>query len=197
VLDVPMYFVMRDGEMLDMSGQSFRRFMAGDFSNTPAGHATMGDFGDHLTTVFTDVRLKRFLEMRGADAGSLDMMVAQSALWVGLLYDPAALEAAFQLTRTMDAAGCAALRPTVARMGLSAPFGAGTLRDLARDMVAIADQGLKARARLNPAGDDETVHLTPLHEIINGADTQAEHWLKRFHGEWRGDVTRIFTEAAI
>ncbi len=197
VLDVPMYFVMRDGEMIDMAGQSFRRFMAGDFSNTKAGHATMGDFADHLTTVFTDVRLKRFLEMRGADAGSLEMMVAQSALWVGLLYDPAALEAAYALTRTMDAAACAALRPLVARMGPSAPFGSGTVRDLARDMVAIAAQGLKARARLNAAGEDESIHLAPLYEIINGADTQAEHWLKRFHGEWRGDVTRIFTEAAI
>jgi glutamate--cysteine ligase len=197
VLDVPMYFVMRDGEMIDMAGKSFRRFMAGDFSNTEAGHATVGDFADHLTTVFTDVRLKRFLEMRGSDAGSLEMMVAQSALWVGLLYDPAALEAAHGLTRSMDAAGCAALRPLVARMGLSAPFGSGTLRDLARDVIAIADQGLKARARLNAAGDDERVHLAPLHGIINGADTQAEHWLKRFHGEWRGDVTQIFTEAAI
>ncbi len=197
VLDVPMYFVMRDGEMIDMAGRSFRRFMAGDFRNTKAGHATMGDFADHLTTVFTDVRLKRFLEMRGADAGSLDMMVAQSALWVGLLYDPAALDAAFALTQGMSAAACAALRPAVARLGLAAPFGAGTVRDLARDMVTIASDGLKARARLDATGEDERRHLAPLYDIINGADTQAEHWLRRFHGEWRGDVTRIFTEAAI
>jgi glutamate--cysteine ligase len=197
VLDVPMYFVMRDGEMIDMAGQSFRRFMAGDYRNTPAGHATMGDFADHLTTVFTDVRLKRFLEMRGADAGSLEMMVAQSALWVGLLYDPAALAAAHALVQPMDAASCAALRPQVARHGLAAPFGTRTVRDIAADMLAIATDGLKARARRDAAGSDETIHLAPLYDIINGAPTQAEHWLARFHGEWCGDVTRIFSEAAI
>ena len=197
VLDVPMYFVVRDGEMIDMAGRSFRRFMAGDFGNEPAGHATMGDFADHLTTVFTDVRLKRFVEMRGADAGSLEMMVAQSALWVGILYDQAALDAAFELVRPLSAEACSALRPAVARQGLAAPFGTGTVRDLARDMVAIATEGLKVRAIRNAAGNDESVHLAPLHEIINGGPTQAEHWLARFNGEWRGDVTRIFAEAAI
>jgi glutamate--cysteine ligase len=197
VLDVPMYFVMRDGEMIDLAGQSFRQFMAGSLSNTKAGYATMGDFADHLTTVFTDVRLKRFLEMRGADAGSLEMMVAQSALWVGLLYDDAALAAAHELALKLTWQTASALRPLVAAQGLNAAIGGGTARDVARDMVAIAQLGLRNRARLNAQGQDETVHLAPLEAIVNGAPTQAERWLERFNGEWAGDVTNLFTEAAI
>jgi glutamate--cysteine ligase len=197
VIDVPMYFVMRDGEYIDMAGRSFRAFMAGEYSNEPCGTATMGDFADHITTVFTDVRLKRFLEMRGADAGSLAMMVAQSALWVGLLYDDAALEAAHALVRQQDWSVYAALRPDVARHAMGAAFGTGTLRDLARDVLEIAASGLRARHRLDGQGQDETVHLAPLFDIAAGAPTQSEHWLARFNGEWRGDVTQIFAEAAI
>ena len=197
VLDVPMYFVMRNGEMIDLAGQSFRQFMAGTLGNTEVGEATMGDFADHLTTVFTDVRLKKFLEMRGADAGRPDMMVAQSALWVGLLYDDAALAAASSMVRRHDWSEYAALRPEVALHALDAKLGAGTVRDVARDMVEIAEQGLKARNLRDINGRDETIHLTPLHELVHGKPTQAEHWLERFNGEWRGDVTRIFAEAAI
>ncbi len=197
VLDVPMYFVMRDGEMIDLAGRSFRQFMNGGLHNTPAGTATMGDFADHLTTVFTDVRLKRFLEMRGADAGSLEMMVAQSALWVGILYDDAALAAAHALARRLDWQTSVDLRPLVARQGLDAPLGSGTVRDIAREMVDIATDGLRNRARLNTSGADETGYLGPLHEIVHGKPSQAEHWLQRFNGEWSGNVTEIFREAAI
>ena len=197
VLDVPMYFVMRDGEMIDLAGYSFRQFMAGSLSNTKAGFATMGDFADHITTVFTDVRLKRFVEMRGVDAGSVEMMVAQSALWVGLLYDDAALSAAHELALQLDWQAATALRAAVPVQGLDAAAGGRSARELARDMVAIAQQGLRARGLLNAAGEDESVHLAPLHEIVNGAPTQSEHWLQRFNGEWAGDVTKIFTEAAI
>jgi len=197
--DVPMYFVLRDGKYVDLAGQSFRRFLNGDLGNIVPGPATVGDFADHMTTVFTDVRLKRFVEMRGADAGSLDMMVAQSALWVGILYDPAALEAAAALVRRHPWTDFAALRPLVPRQGLAAPWqgGGSTVRDLAREMVVIAKDGLRARARLDAQGRDETIHLAPLEAIVGGAPTQAEAWLSRFHGEWRGDVTRIFGEAAI
>lgn len=197
VLDVPMYFVMRDGEIIDLAGASFRDFMAGKLHNQGIGEATLGDFADHLTTVFTDVRLKRFLEMRGADAGTPEMMAAQSALWVGLLYDDAALAAALALVRRHPWSVYQALRAEVPRLGLNAPFAGGTARDLARDMVEIAQQGLAARARRNPQGQDETIHLAPLQSIIHGSPTQAEHWLQRFHGAWNGDVTMIFAEAAI
>ena len=195
--DVPMYFVLRDGKYVDLAGQSFRRFLDGQLANTEAGTATMGDFADHMTTAFTDVRVKRFLEMRGADAGSTAMMVAQSALWVGLLYDEAALEAAATLVRRRPWQEFLALRAVVPRQGMATAWQGGTLRDLAREVVAIAKDGLRARRRLDAAGRDESVYLEPLESIANGAPTQSEHWLSRFHGEWRGDVTKIFSESAI
>ena len=195
LLDVPMYFVHRDGEYVDLAGQSFRAFMAGHLNEPRTGQATIGDFADHMTTAFTDVRLKRFLEMRGADAGSLEMMVAQSALWVGLLYDDAALTAAEALVAKHPWTAFAALRPLVPVHGINTPWQGGTLRDLAADVVAIAQDGLRARARLDGQGRDETVHLAPLEAIAAGNITQAEHWLARYNGAWNGDVTKIFTEA--
>jgi glutamate--cysteine ligase len=171
--------------------------MAGRLAGTEAGVATVGDFADHLTTIFTDVRLKRFLEMRGSDAGCLDMMVAQSALWVGLLYDAAALTAAEALVAERPWTDFAALRPLVARRGLYVPWGSGTLRDLAREMVAIASDGLRSRARPDQAGADESTYLAPLQSIVAGSPTQAEHWLSRFQQAWRGDARQIFREAAI
>ncbi|MDA8250750.1 MAG: glutamate--cysteine ligase [Rhodospirillales bacterium] len=197
LLDVPMYFVARDGGYVDLAGASFRRFMAGGFADGPAGRATVGDFADHMTTAFTDVRLKRFLEMRGADAGSPAMMLAQSALWVGLLYDDAALAAAESLVRAHPWTAFAALRPLVPRLGLATPWQGGTVRDLAAATVAIARDGLRARARRDAAGQDESVHLAPLEAIAAGAPTQAEHWLAQYEGPWRRDVRPIFAAAAI
>ncbi len=163
--------------------------------------ATVGDFADHMTTAFTDVRIKRFLEMRGSDAGSPDMMLAQSAFWVGLLYDPAALEAAYALVRRRPWADYAALRAQVPRLGLQAPWAGGGLRALAREVVGLAQDGLRARACRGAAADgagldDERPYLEPLAAIAAGAPTQAEIWLQRFNGPWRGDVTRIFNESA-
>ena len=195
LLDVPMYFVMRDGGYVDLAGRSFRDFMAGRLGEVPGGKApgvaTVGDFADHMTTAFTEVRLKRFLEMRGADAGTPEMMLAQSALWVGLLYDEAALEAAVSLVGRHPWRDFAALREHVPRQGLGAAWGTGTLRDVARDVVAIAQDGLRAR------GLGEEALLAPLHAIVAGGPTQAEHWLARYHGAWGGDVRRVFDEAEI
>jgi len=191
LLDVPMYFVAREGRLIDVAGRSFRDFMAGTVPELEGITATIGDFADHYTTVFTEVRLKRFLEMRGADAGSPAMMVAQSAFWVGLLYDPAALAAAHALVSRYPWAELAGIRGQVPRLGLAAPFANGTVRDLAREAVAIAQDGLRAR------GLGETPLLDPLQAIIEGAPTQAEHWLAQYHGPWAGDVTRIFAEAAV
>jgi glutamate--cysteine ligase len=197
VLDVPMYFALRDGKYIDLAGQSFRRFMAGELDVPGLGRATLGDFVDHLTTVFTDVRLKRFLEMRGADAGTPAMMVAQSAFWVGLLYDEAALAAAAALVAKHPWQEFAALRALVPRQGLAAPWQGGTLRALAHDVLAISRDGLRARARRDTEGRDETVHLAPLEAIVAGGPTQAEHWLARWREAWRGDVRNIFAESAI
>ncbi len=199
LLDVPTYFVVRDGRFVDVAGASFRDHLAGrlEKDGVSLAPATMGDFADHVTTVFTDVRLKRFLEMRGADAGSPEMMLAQSALWVGLLYDPAALAAAASLLRARPWRDFAGLRSEVPRLGLAAPWGRGSLRDLAREVVAIAVEGLHARARRNHRGDDEAGYLAPLEAIVAGGPTQAERWLERYRTEWDGDLAPIFPEAAI
>ncbi len=191
LLDVPMYFVARDGRLIDVAGESFRAFMAGRVPALSGITATVGDFADHFTTVFTEVRLKRFLEMRGADAGSPAMMLAQSAFWVGLLYDGAALSAAASLVGRHDWRVLAAIRAEVPRRGLDAPFARGTVRDLARDALAIARDGLTAR------GLDEQSMLDPLDAIVAGAPNQAQHWLERYHGAWQGDASRIFGEAAV
>jgi glutamate--cysteine ligase len=194
---VPMYFVYRDGRYIDVAGQKFADFMAGRLPALAGVTATIGDFADHMTTVFTDVRLKRFVEMRGSDAGRPEMMVAQSALWVGLLYDEAALTAIEVMLRGAGWADAAAARAAVPRRGLAAPWRGGTLRDIVSDVLAIAKDGLRARARRDAAGDDEQVLLAPLEAIAGGAPTQAEHWLQRYHGPWQGDAGRILHEAAI
>lgn len=196
VESVPMYFAYRGGKYIDLSGASFRDFLDGKIGQE-AGQATVGDFADHMTTAFTDARLKRYIEMRGADAGSAEMMIAQSAFWVGLFYDPAALEAASALVRRHAWTEFAALRPLVPRTALDTPWQKGTLRDLMREALAISRDGLRARARRNAGGQDETIHLAPLEAIAAGGPTQAERWLERYHGAWRGDVTHMLREAAI
>lgn len=194
---VPMYFVYRDGRYIDVAGASFRDFMDGKVPALAGITPTVGDFADHMTTAFTDVRLKQFLEMRGADAGRTDMMVAQSALWVGLLYDEAALASAEALVRDMNWDDAITLRQAVPRLGLGAAFRSGTLRDLARDVVAIARDGLRARNLRDANGDNESIHLAPLLEIAAGGPVQAEYWLERNRSVWNGDVRNIFGEAAI
>jgi len=194
---VPMYFVYRDRRYIDVAGASFRDYMDGKIAALAGETATVGDFADHMTTVFTDVRIKRFLEMRGADAGRPDMMLAQSALWVGLLYDDAALTAAEALLRGATWDDAVTFRAAVPRQGLSAAWRGGSARDLARDVVAIARDGLRARARFDAGGADESVYMNPLMEIVAGGPSQAAFWLDRFHGAWRGDVTQIFDEAMI
>ncbi|MDQ2802671.1 MAG: glutamate--cysteine ligase [Pseudomonadota bacterium] len=194
---VPMYFVYRDGRYIDVAGGSFRTFMDGRLHNLTGTVATVGDFADHVTTVFTDVRLKRFLEMRGADAGTPEMMLAQSALWVGLLYDEAALAAAYALIRDVSWEEAAALRAAVPQLGLEAPWRRGRLRDLAREAVSVAADGLRSRARRDAAGQDEAAYLAPLQAIVAGGASQAEHWLTRFNGPWKRDTRLIFEETAV
>ena len=199
--EVPMYFVYRDSEYIDVAGQSFRAFMEGRLPGLPGKVATVGDFADHMTTAFTDVRLKRFLEMRGADAGTPEMMLAQSAFWVGLLYDDAALTAAERRIAgaggpNMDWSDAVTLREAVPRQGLNAPFRGAPLRELARDIVAIARDGLRARAVRDASGRDEAGYLEPLEAIAAGGPTQAEYWLGRYHGVWKGDLRLILGEAA-
>jgi glutamate--cysteine ligase len=191
VLDVPMYFIMREGRYIDAAGIPFRAFMEGR-AEALAGHtATMGDWADHVTTVFTDVRLKRFLEMRGADAGAPAYLTGLPAFWVGLLYDDAAQKAARALTRDWSVEQMHALRNAVPAQALTATIGGRSLQDVARDVLAIARDGLKAR------GLGEEMHLDPVDAIVATGQTQADRWLERCATAWGGDVSRIFGEAAV
>jgi glutamate--cysteine ligase len=191
VLDVPMYFIMRDGQWIDAAGVPFRAFMDGKAEKLAGHHATMGDFADHVTTVFTDVRLKRFLEMRGADAGSVGMLMAKPAFWTGLLYEDAAQKAAAALIRGWTVEEMRALRLAVPKLALKATIRGRSLQDIARDALAIAHEGLRAR------GLGEEVYLAPLEEIADSGLTQAERWLERHERAWGGDVSRIFAEAEV
>jgi glutamate--cysteine ligase len=191
VLDVPMYFVMREGRFVDATGATFRDFLAGRHPKLAGIAPTMGDFADHVTTVFTDVRLKRFLEMRGSDAGPPGMLVAEPALWVGLLYDDAAQKAAFALVRDWTAEEVSALRAEVPRLALAATIRSRSVRDVARDMLAIARDGLRAR------GLGEERYLDPLDEIAASGVTLAERWLLRVEREWGGDVRPVLAAAEV
>ncbi|MEZ0496342.1 glutamate--cysteine ligase [Sphingomonas sp. IW22] len=194
-LDVPMYFVYREGRYIDAAGLSFRDFLNGELSVLPGEKPTMDDWADHLSTAFPEVRLKTFLEMRGADGGPWGRICALPALWVGLLYDQGALDSAWDLVKGWSMTDREALRNAVPRLALDAPLpGGGTLRDIAGDVLDIAHRGLAARARVNASGDDETGFLAPLHEIVRTGRVPAQLLLDRYHAKWDGDACAIYSE---
>jgi glutamate--cysteine ligase len=194
-LDVPMYFVYRDGRYIDAAGLSFRDFLKGELAVLPGEKPLLSDWTDHLSTAFPEVRLKSFLEMRGADGGRWSKICALPALWVGLLYNQAALDAAWDEVKAWPLDERQRLRDEVPKLGLAARTPSGEpLRDLAGRVLAIAEAGLSARARLNAAGDNESGFLDPLREIVARGTTPAQMLLERYHGEWQGDVGRIYEE---
>jgi glutamate--cysteine ligase len=195
-LDVPMYFVKRNGRYIDASGRSFRAFMAGELPELPGERPRIGDWVDHLSTLFPEVRLKTYLEMRGADCGPQSRLCALPALWAGLLYDDAALAAAWDLCKGWSAEDRARLRVDAARHGLKAQVAGRPLQAVAREAVAIAKAGLQRRARANGALPDETSFLRELEEIADSGVTPAERLLDLYHGPWAGDVRRAFDELA-
>ncbi|MBN6102639.1 glutamate--cysteine ligase [Xanthomonas sp. CFBP 8703] len=196
LLDVPMYFSYRDGTYVDASGQSFRDFMQGKLPALPGALPTLRDWSDHMTTAFPEVRLKKYLEMRGADAGPWGRLCALSAYWVGLLYDDAALDAAWDLVKDFSLVERHALRDGVPKQALKLPFRNGTVQDLAAESVKIALDGLRRRARLNGDGQDESRFLEPLVEILHAGETAAERKLALYHGAWQGSVDPVFSEFA-
>jgi len=196
ILDVPMYFVYRDGVYLDASGQSFRDFMDGKLPALPGETPTMSDWADHMTTAFPEVRLKTFLEMRGADGGPWKSLCGLPAFWVGLLYDQSALDAAWDFVKDWTMDEREALRNEVPRLGFQVPFRSGTVQDRALQAVEIARGGLSSRKVLDKAGNDETGFLSALHDRAKAGMSPADHLLNDFNTKWDGDIDRIWTECA-
>jgi glutamate--cysteine ligase len=196
LLDVPMYFSYRNEEYVDLSGQSFRKFMQGKLDALPGALPTLRDWSDHMTTAFPEVRLKQYLEMRGADGGPWNRLCALPAFWVGLLYDDAALDAAWDLVKDFSMAERHALRDGVPKHALKLPFRGSTVRELALEALKISAHGLQRRAVKNANGADESIFLTPLIEFAEANQTPAERKLALFHGEWNGDIDHVFREYA-
>lgn len=193
-LDVPMYFVKRDDAYHDVSGASFRDLLAGRLAALPGWRATRSDWANHVSTLFPEVRLKRYLEMRGADVGPPEFIVALSAFWVGLLYDGAALDGAWELVKGWTADDREELRAAVPRLALDAEIAGRTLRAVARDALALSRTGLSRRARRDGGGGDETRYLDPLDALAASGRTQAHDLLERYRGPWRQSVDPAFTE---
>jgi len=196
LLEVPMYFSYRDGEYVDAAGKSFRDFLAGKLDVLPGALPTLRDWNDHMTTAFPEVRLKKYLEMRGADGGPWNRLCALPAFWVGLLYDDAALDAAWDLVKDFTLEERHALRDGVPRHALKLPFRGGTVRNLAGEALKISVAGLARRARLNDKDADERDFLSPLVEVVEADETPAERKLALFHGPWQGDIDHVFREFA-
>jgi glutamate--cysteine ligase len=193
-LDVPMYFVYRGGKYIDVAGKSFRDFLDGRIPELKGVTPSMSDWADHLTTIFPEVRLKTFLEMRGADGGSWRRICGLPALWVGIYYDQVALDAAWDLVKDWSAEERWAMRDAVPRLAFNTPFRGRTVGDLARDMLDISAAGLRRRASHDSIGTTEEGFLQPLIELVDKRQTRAEQLLERYHGEWNRDLAPLFTE---
>jgi glutamate--cysteine ligase len=193
-LDVPMYFVYRDGRYHDVSGRSFRDFLARKIPEVAHIEPSMSDWADHLTTIFPEVRLKQYLEMRGADAGQWRRICGMPALWVGLLYDKVALDAAWDMVKDWSQEERQALRDMVPKQAFRAPFRNTTVLELARRMLEISAEGLRRRASLDGAGMSEDGFINPLRELVARGQTRAEELLHSFQHEWKGDMSRLFKE---
>ncbi|HBB82347.1 MAG TPA: glutamate--cysteine ligase [Sulfitobacter sp.] len=195
-LDVPMYFVYRDGKYIDALGQSFRDFLKGELPALPGEKPTLSDWADHLTTLFPEARVKKFIEMRGADGGPWRRLCALPAFWVGLMYDQSALDGAWDLVKDWDAETREELRIAASTHGLLAEVGGLKMHDLAREAVALSEAGLKARARPGAGGlvPDETHFLNALRDSIETGRVPADDLLADYHGPWNGDLSRIYAE---
>ncbi|MGN6148453.1 MAG: glutamate--cysteine ligase [Rhizomicrobium sp.] len=193
-LDVPMYFLYRDGKYIDMAGKSFRHFLEHKIPDVKNIEPTMADWADHLTTIFPEVRLKKFLEMRGSDAGAWRRICGMPALWVGIYYDQVALDAAWDMVKDWTAEERQAMRDSVPRLAFKTPFRDTTVGELAQRMLDISSEGLKRRAALDAGGMSEDGFLNPLRELVSRGQTRAEDLLAHYHGSWNRDIRHIFKE---
>ncbi|HET9902585.1 MAG TPA: glutamate--cysteine ligase [Xanthobacteraceae bacterium] len=195
-LDVPMYFLKRGDDYIDVAGQSFRNLLAGTLKSRPGERATLSDWANHLTTIFPEVRLKRYMEMRGADSAPSQRLAALPAFWVGLLYDDSSLDAAWDMVKDWTSAERQKLRDDVPRLALKAVIRGRTVRDLARECLALARHGLVRRGFRDADGDDETIYLEVLDRIVERGVTPAEEMLEKFYGPWGGSVDAVYAEYA-
>ncbi len=195
-LDVPMYFVMREGKFIDCAGESFRQFLDGKLPQLPGEKPVMKDWADHLTTIFPEVRLKRYLEMRGTDSGPWRRLCALPAFWVGLLYDQASLDGAWNLVKHWTAEERQALRDAVPTQGLKAMIRGRTVQDVARDVLQLSRAGLEARNQQSRKGRTESSFLDVLDETVSTGKTAADQLLELYHGAWKGDISRVFRDFA-
>jgi len=193
-LDVPMYFVYRNGAYLNAAGKSFRDFLDGTLDVVPGEVATLSDFEDHLSTIFPEVRLKQFLEMRGADTGPWDELCALPAFWVGLLYDDGALNAAWDYVKDWTEEERQSLRADVAKQGFQTAFRNGNLQDIAKDILDISRRGLNARNKFNSHGENETVFLQDLDRMALLGESNADRLIRQFKGAWDYDIMRAYKE---
>ncbi len=195
-LQVPMYFVKRGDRYIDVAGRSFVDFMEGRLPELPGERPTLKDWADHTTTIFPEVRLKKYLEMRGADAGPWSRLCALPALWMGIFYDAPALAAAWDLCKDWKIEDHERLRADVSRLGLRAEIAGRSVQDVAKDMLAISRSGLKGRNRLSGGMVDETNYLTELEDIADTGVTAAERLLELYNTRWAGDAGRAFEDFA-
>ena len=195
-LDVPMYFIKRGDDYIDVAGSSFRAFFDGRNNSLPGQRPTLSDWANHLSTIFPEVRLKRYLEMRGADGVPWGRLPALPAFWVGLLYDNASLDAAWDIVKTWTAAERQSLRDDVPRLGFKAKVGNRYVFEIAKECLALAHAGLRRRGRLDHFGRDESRYLEPLDRIIDCGRSPAEEMLEKFSGPWRGSVEPAYDEYA-
>jgi glutamate--cysteine ligase len=195
-LDVPMYFVKRGDHYIDVAGQSFRDLMAGKLPGLPGEHATLSDWANHISTIFPEVRLKRYLEMRGSDGGPWRRLPALPAYWAGILYDDDALAAAWDLVKDWSAPERQQLRDDVPKLGFQATIRGRSVLDLATDTLRLAQRGLARRRRFDPGGHDETRYLRPLQEFVARGITPAEELLENFYGPWGGTVAPLYRDYA-
>jgi glutamate--cysteine ligase len=195
-LDVPMYFVYRDGKYIDVAGKSFRKFLVGEVSELKGIAPTMADWADHLTTIFPEVRLKRYIEMRGSDGGPWRRLPSLPAFWVGLIYDDTNLDACWEIVKDWSAEERQKLRDDVPKLGFKAKIRNRTLLELAAETLQLAEQGLVRRKRFDRNGRDETRYLRVLQESVARGMTPAEELLEKFHGPWNGSIDPIFFEYA-
>ena len=195
-LDVPMYFVMRDGRFIDTAGGSFRDFLAGKLPQLPGEKPVLKDWSDHLTTIFPEVRVKKYMEMRGCDSGPWRRLCALPALFVGLLYEQSPLDAAWDLVKDWTATERQALRDAVPRQGLKAMIRGRTVRDVARDVLTLSRTGLEARNQHGCKGKTEAAFLDVLDETVTTGKTAAENLLALYHGPWNGNIDRVFRDFA-